>query len=52
MSKEECVYVACTPLGNCCGILNKECYDPYKEECDEPKWNYILNISRENEEND
>lgn len=39
--QKECVYVADTPLGCCCTLANKECMNPYVEECNEPEWDYL-----------
>lgn len=42
-----CVYVSKTPLGDLCTLCNKECNSL---ECDEPKWEYLLRLAEEENE--
>lgn len=49
---KECIYVANTPLGNCCTLTNEECINPYIDECDEPEWSYLMELAEEHKEDD
>lgn len=51
-NNKECIYATDTPLGCCCSIVNKECMNPYVDECDEPEWEYLMRMAENYVEED
>ena len=49
---KECIYVADTPYGRCCTIGNKPCFNPFVNKCDEPEWQYLMQLAKDYEEDD
>ena len=45
-----CLYVRYTSLVDLCTLANKEC--DYLEDCEEPKWEYLMKLAEEYKEDD